>query len=516
MLTPPDAGAPAALPPDAERRPNHKNDHVVFPTWDRASLSARRPPTDGARLYAKSRHAWIYPERDASRQWIGFLWTGGSVRLRSATPQVGNGCTGFYAILPSGYVCTDGGRVTTDPNDPELVAVYPYAPRTDSPFLHRYGESRGAPLYRSLPSLKEQYAREGDLRAQLERIERVRRGEPIPPSLLQVDLTDSPSDALVFPKLRANIHEAHTRLLNRSTVAYSAEVRHEGRNFLLTSDYAFVPKDRVAVYPMSRFHGIKLAESGQWPLGFFRDDDRPRMRRNTAGAFEPTGTKFERLAAVELTGRRERADGVEYVELRSGEYAVRADIVLPELAQSTPWGTPVDGAKEPLRPPDSPPPNTAPSTPPSAVPKGRQTWLEVSILGGWLMAYEGTRPVFATLISPGRGGLPQRGRDPLETGATPLGRFVITGKFSSATMVAPGEFIHSEVPYAQNFSGPYALHTAYWHDRFGHPMSGGCINLSPIDGHYLYEWTEPPVKPGWYGQRWLPNSEPTTTLIIRP
>ena len=48
---------------------------------------------------------------------------------------------------------------------------------------------------------------------------------------------------------------------------------------------------------------------------------------------------------------------------------------------------------------------------------------------------------------------------------------------------------------------PFALHAAYWHDRFGEPKSGGCVNLSPRDAKWLFEWTEPSVPAAWHGVR---------------
>jgi hypothetical protein len=47
--------------------------------------------------------------------------------------------------------------------------------------------------------------------------------------------------------------------------------------------------------------------------------------------------------------------------------------------------------------------------------------------------------------------------------------------------------------YAKDF----ALHTAYWHDRFGNTRSHGCVNLSPIDARTLYFWSDPQVPMGW-------------------
>ncbi len=48
---------------------------------------------------------------------------------------------------------------------------------------------------------------------------------------------------------------------------------------------------------------------------------------------------------------------------------------------------------------------------------------------------------------------------------------------------------------------PFALHAAYWHDRFGEPKSGGCVNLSPSDAKWLFEWTSPTLPKGWHGVR---------------
>jgi len=144
----------------------------------------------------------------------------------------------------------------------------------------------------------------------------------------------------------------------------------------------------------------------------------------------------------------------------------------------------------------------------------RHSWLEVSVLDGWLLAYEGTRPVYATLISAGRGGIPQDGKNTLELAATPLGTFPISGKLATVTLEAPGEYVHSDVPWTQNFLKPYAIHTAYWHDNWGNLQSGGCINVSPIDGKWLFEFSEPGLPTGWHAVRWQPALGAPTLLVV--
>jgi hypothetical protein len=440
---------------------------------------------------------WIYAEPDSTKQWVGYLWSGGSVKLRDTKPKYGVGCDLFYAIEPRGYVCADGRRVTTDPADPIVVALQRYAPKSDSPWPHRYGESRGAPLYWALPDEREQRNLESDLRAQLTRIEKARTQPALDGPLVGVDLTPAPVEELTFPPFSASVHESHMKLKARSTVAYSAEVRHSGRDFLVTADFRFIPKDRVAPYPISRFHGLRLGTDAQLPVAFFRTHAVPRYRKTDVGEFVAVESVFERLEHVELSGKSANWAGKHYLETKQGEWIDRELAVVPTPAEKTPWDAIVGK-------PDSS----------VAKPKGRATWIEVSIRGGWLIAYEDTTPVFVTLISPGRGGEAKPLRDPLETSATPTGRFSITGKFITSTMVAPNDYLHSDVPYAQNFTGPYALHSAYWHDNWGNLMSGGCINLAPIDALFMFRWTEPAAPPGWHGTRWLPYFEPATTLLV--
>ncbi len=475
--SPPPASASAAAPPPS------------------ASVAAKPPPPPEPRLYAKARFVWIKPEPGAEG-WIGFLWTGASVKLRAEEPRSAGGCaTKWYPIEPRGWVCADGERATIDPNDPVLEKIAPYAPRLDTPWPHQYAESRGAQKYLELPSPEEQRRREWDLPQHLEHVEKARAGD-VHESLKGVDLTPAPKQPIELGALPPTIHEHRKRLLPLSTVAYSGETFAHNRSFLLTADYAWVPKDRVAPYPKVTFRGLRLGVDAKLPLAFFRKND--AMKYELRGeSLESTGRTWSRLSWVELTGKkREQGEDVFLETRETGHWVRQADAVLPTPQEKTPWGAPVNG-------PDN-----------DASPPGRKTWLEASVWQGWMIAYEGTKPVYATLIAPGRGGTPVPGKPAIDTASTPTGTFKITGKFATATMEAPGEFIHSDVPWAQNFSGPHALHGAYWHDEWGHRMSGGCVNVSPIDGKWLFEFTEPPAPEGWHGTRWLPNAEPATTFVV--
>jgi lipoprotein-anchoring transpeptidase ErfK/SrfK len=151
-----------------------------------------------------------------------------------------------------------------------------------------------------------------------------------------------------------------------------------------------------------------------------------------------------------------------------------------------------------------------------------QKWIVVHLGDATLVAYEGMKPVFTTLVSPGRGGIPVAGQDPVEASTTPLGVFYVTFKDRATTMSPdkPGEpRTHwiADVPFTQYFAPPFALHAAYWHDRFGEDTSAGCINVSPVDAELLFGWSDPPVPPEWQGATGAgaPENGPTTAIVVR-
>lgn len=475
------SAAPPSLPEPAGSATNSRRDTL-----------ASRP-----RVYAKTRFVWIRPEPDSTLEWIGYLWIGGSVELKSDRPYTGPGCQTWYAIKPRGYVCVDGQTATLDGNDPVFLALRPYAPNLASPWPHHYAESRDAERYRSIPNEHEQRQREWDLEDHLKRVALARAGQK-EASLDGIDLTPASAKPIELGLLPPTIYENRTRLRRYSTVAYSAETEAFGRSWLLSHDFMWIPKDRVAPYPTVEFQGVELNEQTHLPLAFFRGKARPKYRKNESGELVETGDSFARLSFVALTDTRETFQGDVYRLTReAGVYIKEKDAVIPTPRGQTPWGAPVFGEDKT-----------------GITPPGRATWIEASVWKGWLIAYEGTKPVFTTMISPGRGGTPVPDKDPLITASTPTGTFKISGKFATATMEAPNEFIHSDVPWTQNFSGPHAIHGAYWHDDWGNRKSAGCVNVSPKDGRWLFHFTEPVIPEGWHGLRWEPRREPATTFVV--
>jgi hypothetical protein len=458
-----------------------------------------RPTPPGARIYAKARFAWIQPEPRSSNGWLGYLSLGGSAPLRggsveSARVVSGSGCKAWYAIEPRGYVC-DGDTASVDANDPVVRALAEDAPKTDSAWPYEYAESVGAPRYVVLPTAEKQRTTEWDLEAHQKLIVAARAGgEGVDKSLIGVDLTPAGVPAPALFSFTPLVREARPFVATGSTVAYTRAFDSDGRAYLLAHDKALIPKDRVRPYPRSTFHGVELGGDVTLPIAFFRRMDRPKYRKGDDGAFVKTGESFARLAWVALTGEHDEVAGKQrYLATKEpGVFVLESEASVVRAA--------------------SPPPGRADGSSGA----GRHTWIDISVLDGWLVAYEGMKPVFATLIAPGRGGVPYGDTDPLETASTPTGNFRVDGKFVTATMVSSTNdmIVHTEVQFVQNFHGPHALHGAYWHDAWGEQKSGGCVNLAPLDAKRVFEWSEPAMPEGWYGIRSVPDAGAATVVSI--
>ena len=126
-----------------------------------------------------------------------------------------------------------------------------------------------------------------------------------------------------------------------------------------------------------------------------------------------------------------------------------------------------------------------------------ERWVDVSLSKQMLVAYEGTTPVFATLVSTGKKGNKE------ESFRTPKGKWRIQSKHISSSMAgstaSDGDYSIQDVPWTMFFEGNYALHGAFWHTRFGRTRSHGCVNLGPTDARWLFYWTTPFLPETWHG-----------------
>jgi LysM repeat protein len=119
------------------------------------------------------------------------------------------------------------------------------------------------------------------------------------------------------------------------------------------------------------------------------------------------------------------------------------------------------------------PSQSAPSQP--AASSGR--WIDINLSTQTLTAYEGSTPMFSTLVSTGL------------AFPTPVGTYSILYHVQSQRMTGPGYDLPN-VPWVMYFTNRgHAIHGAYWHNNFGQPMSHGCVNMRPDEAQWLYNFT---------------------------
>ncbi len=110
-------------------------------------------------------------------------------------------------------------------------------------------------------------------------------------------------------------------------------------------------------------------------------------------------------------------------------------------------------------------------------------WIEVNLFQQTMTVYEDGDLLFATLVSSG-----------VEPFYTRPGVFQIYQKKLLETMRGAFEVDRSDyyyledVPWTMYFDEARALHGTYWHTNLGYMQSHGCVNLSPGDANWLYQW----------------------------
>lgn len=116
-------------------------------------------------------------------------------------------------------------------------------------------------------------------------------------------------------------------------------------------------------------------------------------------------------------------------------------------------------------------------------------WVAVDLFEQSLVAYDGHRPLFATLISTGLAGT-ETNRGVFEVWAR-LERDGMSGATG-----APNAYALQSVPWVQYFDDSISLHGTYWHDTFGYRRSRGCVNLSISDSRWVYDFFTPVAQAG--------------------
>ncbi|KYF99074.1 hypothetical protein BE20_32840, partial [Sorangium cellulosum] len=541
------SGDPLALPALPPELVDDGSDRL--PELDPPPVTSPTPAEEVHELASIARETWIFAEPRWTSRRIGYL-RAGAIVARRPEPSGRESCGGgWYRIEPNGYVCIGASATLNihdlaveassrrpvrrfalpalptargeaapaapsagesapaamqageaapnamqpgDPNAVHAVDTAPAAPEAldaaallgGLPYTYVMSRSPTPPLYARLPSEDEQRSAEPDLGGHLLRAAAAARAPdfiapPPPDATPSVLLYGRPAPGLAGDR-RSPDALVLGRARTRSGFALLSTFDHDGRRFGLTTDLTVLPLDRTRVVRPSAFSGLLLPEGVALPVAFARRRHAARLVPGERGGLARAPLRFRE--AIPLSGASRRVAGVDYLEARDGSL-VRADDIV---------------RVDPL-----------PRTPAWAV-RGRK-WIDVSINQQSLVAYEGARPVYVTLVSTGADGL----GDPETTRSTIQGLFRIHTKHVTVTMDGDEEeedpFDFRDVPFVQYFTGGFAFHAAYWHDDFGTARSHGCVNLSPLA--WLFEWTTPEVPADWHGALSLRKG---TLVSIRP
>jgi hypothetical protein len=110
-----------------------------------------------------------------------------------------------------------------------------------------------------------------------------------------------------------------------------------------------------------------------------------------------------------------------------------------------------------------------------------------------LSCYEGQNEVYFCRIS--TGGKFDSDGNASDKWATPLGRHTIWRKMVSVHMTGGttgGGYDLPGIGWTTLFSGKgMAIHSTFWHNSFGVPMSHGCVNAAPEEAKWIFRWTLP-------------------------
>ena len=238
-----------------------------------------------------------------------------------------------------------------------------------------------------------------------------------------------------------------------------------GERWARTSKGLWIATRNLGAARPSLFHGEQVGEragGGDAPLDFaWVLAERASVWPEPSAKTKATDSRA-RFQLVHVTG-----ESGPYVRVGDAEWMLARDLTRPHLA-----------------------------APPAEVSRPGEHWIDVELATQTLVAYAGARPVFATLVSTGRG--------PVGTeGATPPGVHRIWVKILASDMDnverddVDAHFSLEDVPYVQFFDHAVALHGTYWHRDFGHMKSHGCVNLSPLDARWLFDFTGPRLPAAW-------------------
>jgi L,D-transpeptidase catalytic domain len=498
-----------------------------------ASAAPAEKPYTGPLLGALALQTAVYPKPEHAKKILGYIRLGGKVPV-DPTPikDPGGKCSaGWYHLVDGGYVCGKYG--TIDINNPQVrLGITPPALEDVLPYKYAFNTAHGTPLYRSVPSKEEMLKYEPYLEAakrakkkadrEKEKEEDGTGGAPAEDAkpAETADGDGTKADAIAKAEAVGILEDAGApppaddkpwwqqasdknkplkvkladlesdsdatiakRMVKGFFVAVDKTFGWNGRSWYKTTGGLVAPADRMVIVKPPATQGIDFPE-GVKQVGF--------ITATKASKYEFDADQKK----VTVLGPAPRFTGVGL----TGATVSNKTIIYRQTTEGW-WMKAIDGTF------------TEPGDKPADLAPGEK-WIDVNLTRKTLVAFEGDKPVFAALVSPGK-----KSSNKEKDHSTIQGTFRIREKHIAVTMDGDGKaasdlpYSIEDVPYVQYFEGSYALHGAFWHNNFGHEMSHGCVNLSPLDAKKVFFWSEPRLPRGWHAVWATPENHGTIVVV---
>ncbi len=470
----------------------------------------------------------VYDKPDMRSLHLGYLRKGAVVVLEDArvedkTPKKPSCRKGWWMLADGGgYICSSKGVETGKELQPS--DLYPVPPATDAPMPYAYGHIMVdlTPLYERPPTAEEEAQvdawvaktkkelkqkalekEQAKLEADKKKKEEAKETAPEPPPAGESEQEASaapepaapaeakpepPADGPAEPEPVEQEPEPEEKedkegipfdfvrmlMLKGFYVSIDRETIHRGEKWYRTIRGQYVKAEKVFPVNIRIRGGKELDEGFSFPAGIvLRETIFERVwnpKKNHI--MKNKDVVYDKFFVFQIHGKQvdkvNDIDAAFYEIDETGEKMVLSWSIVPIMK------------KEP---------------PPPEVPEHGK-WIHVDISDQTLTAYEGEQPVFLTLISSGN-------EKEDEEYMTPRGTFWLQSKHVSATMdnlaLDDGSYSIEDVPWTMYFHSSYALHGAFWHSVFGHLRSHGCVNMTPKDAKWIFDWSEPRLPLGWHG-----------------
>ena len=119
----------------------------------------------------------------------------------------------------------------------------------------------------------------------------------------------------------------------------------------------------------------------------------------------------------------------------------------------------------------------------------------VDVIHQLLSCYEGANEVYFARVS--TGAKYDMYGNPVDKWATPVGGHRVERKYISLQMSGGTTGAGYDLPgiaWTSVFAtGGVSIHSTFWHNNYGDPVSHGCVNCTPEDAKWIFRWIMPEV-----------------------